>query len=244
MALKQDVSPKFIFQSFIYWTLSFFRLVTWLVAANLLLVLSIIQVKMNVFNIGVIITLICYAIALFLIMKGECLQKKITYSQYFFKENTIGEKIKTIVVSVLCIAAFLWLFYFATKFFMSQAGLYENMHSLPFGKYLGICVSYVLVGGLNFIGTVFVVTGGRDMGEVVLREEFGINDELVIYKSGYHYEAEIIGENVYVEKKNDYDEYGGKKASWLGFFLPIIGFPCWVVVTIIRFVRNRKTKVK
>ena len=247
MELKQDVS---IIKSFFYWTMPFFRLVTCVFGLISIILISFLEVIFGeITQTGAIafaiIVYASYVISMCLSLVGEALRKREKFFAYWVMGKTKGKNFLNIISFILQIVIFTWLYYFGMRYAMLQAGyLSQSVSDLSRGEFFGHWAAYALILVISFIFIVFTwTTACRDMGEVVLREEFGINDQVVVYQSGHHYEADfVVDDTLYIKKVNDYDEYGGKKAYWLGFFLPFIGFPCWVVVTIIRIVRNCKQK--
>ena len=147
---------------------------------------------------------------------------------------------KNIAIFIIVVAALIFLLYHNTRYQMIQADLLNKPDTF---QQLGIAILWAIFGLAKCVWAIFTIfVSTHSNGRLVMIEEFGEDDPVVCYASGHHYEGELRGDTLYVEKKTDYDSYGGEKATRLGFFLPIIGFPCWLVVTIIRLVRHHKQK--
>ncbi len=148
---------------------------------------------------------------------------------------------KDIAIFIIVAALLIFLFYHNTRYQLWQCGLLEKEEN-DF-SIIGSGILWIVFGLAKCVWAIFTIfVCSHSNGRLVMVEEFGTDDAIVCYASGHHYEGELRGDTLYVEKKIDYDSYGGEKATRLGLFLPIIGFPCWIVVTIIRLVRHHRMK--
>lgn len=230
-------------RSFFVWTLPFFSVFPFLGTMALFPILRMAQVQVEMTK-----TLLFWITAAFVV------SFLISFVLTAYADNVTGGRpllyplvdknrkasAKNIAIFIIVVAAIIFLLYHNTRYQMIQADLLNEDD--PF-KTIGSGILWIVFGLAKCVWAIFTIfVSAHINGRLVMIEEFGEDDPVVCYASGHHYEGELRGDTLYVEKKTDYDSYGGEKAERLGLFLPIIGFPCWIVVTIIRLVRHHKMK--